>query len=220
MLSIAARESDLREPLEVLVEAFAQRAAIGTIRAGAREDHEIPRRQLLVHPKAFPGEPLELVAIDRSLGCTSRDRQTKPRDRTFIGASQHREVSIVGARRIGEDSPELGRCVQTLSGGEPCRVDSQRGVNFRSVRARDGRGLSSDGWPRPYGRRGLPSAHENRECACGADCSVEKDVSWCVTRKAKSALETKGCGRNESRELYAACAEVSIPSCTTRVRGR
>jgi len=32
-----------------------------------------------------------------------------------------------------------------------------------------------------------------------------------ITRKAKSALETKGCRQNESRELYAACAEVSIP---------
>jgi hypothetical protein len=38
-----------------------------------------------------------------------------------------------------------------------------------------------------------------------------------VTRKAKSALETKGCGQNESGELYAACAEVSIPRRSTGV---
>jgi len=37
-----------------------------------------------------------------------------------------------------------------------------------------------------------------------------------VTRKAKSALETKGCGPNESGELYAACAEVSRPQRVTR----
>jgi hypothetical protein len=51
---------------EVPIEARAQYAPLGSVRAGTRENDEIPRRQGALVAKRFAGEALEFVAVHGS----------------------------------------------------------------------------------------------------------------------------------------------------------
>ena len=127
MLSmLRCRCGNLRQLLEMLVEARAQHAALGFVGAGASEHDEVPRRRRAQMAKRFTGEALELVAVHGAFGGSTRDRQAKAGDAAATRSCQDGEETIVRTRGLGEDSPELCRFVQSLAGRETCRVREHR----------------------------------------------------------------------------------------------
>ena len=100
------------------IEAVAQDGRRRGCGRGPSHDDEIEARQLWLETKRFASQALEPVAIDGTLRCAARDRQTEPRVGAFVAACQHREVAIRGAHRIGEHAAELRGGQETFVNGK------------------------------------------------------------------------------------------------------
>lgn len=171
MLSMLPRgPSGVRQLREMFVEARAQRLTLGAVRPGARQHDEIPRRELTVVTKRFARETFELVAVHGPSRSATRDRQAEPSSRPATRSRKHGEIPIARTRRLGEDSPELGRPMQSLVGRKPCRVGEQRRAKTGPVRASGERGPLRAGSRELFARRSWPCGRGNHACAYGADC--------------------------------------------------
>lgn len=115
-LFMAPGPGDLRQLLEMPVEALAQRAPLRFVGTRSREHDEVPRRQRRLVAKGLAGEALELVAVHGAFRSSARDRQAETRGGTAGGSSEHSEEAIARARRLGEHSAEFCGRVQSLVG--------------------------------------------------------------------------------------------------------
>jgi hypothetical protein len=119
--------------LEVLVEARAQQAPLGAIRAGARKHDEVPRRQRLLVAKRFARESLDSVAVHGTFRSAARDRQAEASVCAAARAREDSEEAIAGTRGLGKNAPKRRRCMQPVIGRETCRALDQRRAKTKPV---------------------------------------------------------------------------------------
>src|SRR5688572_19567122 len=133
MLFMLPCRGRLRELLEMPVQARAQRTPLRAVGTRSREHDEIPRRQRRLLTERFAGEALELVAVHGAFRSSARDRQAEARGAAPGRPRENGKEAIAGTRRLGEHASELCRRMQSLVGGEPCRVGQQRRAKTNSV---------------------------------------------------------------------------------------
>jgi hypothetical protein len=117
---------DRRQLREVPLETRPQHSALGARGCGACKDDEIPGGQVVALTKRFASKTLDAISVHGAFRGAARDGQAEPSVRTAARTSKNAEEPIARTSGLGEDSPELGRSMQSLIGRETCRAGAQR----------------------------------------------------------------------------------------------
>jgi hypothetical protein len=167
------------EAFEVLVETTPQDGRSRRSCDRFRHHDEVQRRQILCRAERFARKPLEAIAIDRSLGGSSRDRKPESCVIAIVRSRKHGEKGIRGARCVSEHAAELGSFVQALMRREPCSGARQRNAKpVELVRGSAERALFGGGSRALCALPSLPFSNGSRGFSCDADCSVDRFSSW------------------------------------------
>ena len=141
--------------------------------------------------KRLAGDPLELVAIHGSLRDSTRDRKTEARGVAIALTREHGEEAINRTRRLGEDSTELCRRVQSLVGGKPCRVGEQRRARPNPLRREAGAAFRAPTCKNFSSGAGRHAGAESVRALAVQIAGLKSSLHDRVPRTGKSTWETR-----------------------------
>lgn len=154
----------------------------------ARIHHDVDGGQfVLTAAKGIAHQPLDPITLYGITDCTDGDGQAQSRAGSAVLPRKHSEEGITGPAGPGIDAVELALLPQPL-----CRSQPESALVGRRSRGEtnacagrtphvirpDACGLLRADAKAPVGRPSLPSGHGSHECACDADCWVDRCASW------------------------------------------